>query len=147
MSLRDKLKKEQITAMKAKDKARLATIRSVLAEIKQREIDGQVELDEAGILAVVTKAVKQRKDSIAQFEEAGRADLVEVEQSELSVLEEFMPQPLTDAELDELIQQALTDTGASSMKEMGAVMAALKPQVQGRTDMGALSSKIRAKLA
>jgi len=146
MSLRDRLKKEQIAAMKAKAKSRLVTIRSVLAEIKQREIDGRIELDETGILAVITKAVKQRKDSMTQFKAAKREDLADIEQSELEVLEEFMPQALTDSELDGLIKQALADTGASSMQEMGAVMAALKPQVQGRTDMGALSSKIRSQL-
>ncbi|WP_375056954.1 GatB/YqeY domain-containing protein [Zobellella sp. DQSA1] len=147
MSLKDQLSEQQKNAMRARDKARLGTLRMLMAEIKQREIDSRETLDDDGIIAVITKMVKQRKDAASQFEQAGRQDLVDNERQEIAVLQEFLPQPLTEDELDALLMQAIADTGASGMQDMGKVMAVLKPQIQGRADMGKVSTIIKAKLA
>ncbi len=147
MALIDTLKEEQKLAMKAKDKLRLGTIRLALAAIKQREVDEQITLNEDDILAVLTKMVKQRRDSVAQFESAGRQDLADAENAEIAVLEDFMPQALTDEEVVQLIEAAMTESGAAGMQDMGKVMAVLKPQIQGRADMGKVSGLVRAKLA
>ncbi|WP_018982816.1 GatB/YqeY domain-containing protein [Salinimonas chungwhensis] len=146
MALIEELKNAQKDAMRAKDKVRLGTIRMAVAAIRQREIDEQITLSDADVLAVLTKMIKQRQDAAKQYDDAGREDLAATERAEISVIESFMPQPLTDAELDALIDEAMTQTGASGMQDMGKVMGQLKPNVQGRTDMGALSGKIKARL-
>ncbi len=146
MSLIEQLKDAQKAAMRAKEKARLGTIRLALAAIKQVEVDTQTTLGDDEITAVLTKMVKQRRDSIKQYEEAGRQDLADVEAAEVVVLQEFLPQPLNEAELDSLIEKAMADAGASSMQDMGKVMGLLKPQVQGRADMAVVSQKIKARL-
>ncbi|AJR09975.1 GatB/YqeY domain-containing protein [Photobacterium gaetbulicola] len=146
MTLIERLKDEQKAAMKAKDKPRLGTIRLVMAAIKQREVDEKITLSEDDVLAVLTKMVKQRRDSVAQYEAAGRQDLADVELAEITVLEEFMPQPLTDDEVAALLDEAIAATGAASMQDMGKLMGVLKPQVQGRADMGKVSQLVKAKL-
>ncbi|MDV5171038.1 GatB/YqeY domain-containing protein [Photobacterium rosenbergii] len=146
MTLIERLKDEQKAAMKAKDKPRLGTIRLVMAAIKQREVDEKITLSEDDVLAVLTKMVKQRRDSVAQFEAAGRQDLADAELAEITVLEEFMPQPLTDDEVAALLDEAIAATGAASMQDMGKLMGVLKPQVQGRADMGKVSQLVKAKL-
>ncbi|MDO6526866.1 GatB/YqeY domain-containing protein [Motilimonas sp. 1_MG-2023] len=147
MTLKEKLQDQQKAAMRAKDKVRLGAIRMLMAEIKQREVDNRIELSDDDIIAVITKMVKQRKDSIAQFEAADRQDLVDKESEELSVLQEFLPQPLTEEEVDGIIAAALESTGAQGMQDMGKVMAAIKSQIQGRADMGQVSGKIKASLS
>ncbi|MDW6093841.1 GatB/YqeY domain-containing protein [Vibrio rhizosphaerae] len=146
MALIDKLKEEQKLAMKAKDKIRLGTIRLAMSAIKQREVDERITLTDNDIVAVLTKMVKQRRDSVAQYESAGRRDLADAESNEITVLEEFMPQALTDDEVLQLIDDAITASGAQSMQDMGNVMAVLKPQIQGRADMGKASSLVKSKL-
>ncbi|WP_072668928.1 GatB/YqeY domain-containing protein [Vibrio injensis] len=146
MALIDTLKEEQKLAMKAKDKARLGTIRLALAAIKQREVDEQITLSDDDILAVLIKMVKQRRDSVAQYEAANRQDLADVEKAEITVLEEFMPQPLSEEDVIALIDSAVAESQASGMQDMGKVMALIKPQIQGRADMGRVSSLVRAKL-
>ena len=147
MSLKDRLKDQQKLAMLAKDKARLGAIRLLMAEIKQREVDTRVELNDEEILAVVTKMVKQRRDSISQFEAAGRQDLADKESAEIVVLQEFLPQQLTADEIAALIEQAITESGAAVMADMGKVMAVLKPKIQGRADVGAVSAQVKTRLA
>jgi len=143
--------KAQITeqmkdAMRAKDKARLGTIRLMLAELKRIEVDERIELDDARVLAVLDKMVKQRKDSIAQYLAAERPELADKEQQETEVIKTFLPQPLSDVEIDAIIDAAIAATDASGMQAMGQVMAIIKPQLQGRADMGAVSGKVKAKL-
>lgn len=147
MSLKDQLKDQQKLAMLAKDKARLGAIRLLMVEIKQREVDTRVELNDEDILAVVTKMVKQRRDSISQFEAAGRQDLADKESAEILVLQEFLPQQLTAEEIAVLIEQAITESGAAVMADMGKVMAVLKPKIQGRADVGAVSAQVKTRLA
>lgn len=146
MALIDELKNAQKDAMRAKDKVRLGTIRMALAAIKQKEIDEQITLDDSAILAVLTKMVKQRVDAASQFDAANRDDLASKEREEIVVIEAFLPKPLSEDELNSLIDDAMASTGASGMQDMGKVMGVLKPQVQGRADMGALSGKIKARL-
>ncbi|ERP91866.1 aspartyl-tRNA amidotransferase subunit B [Alcanivorax sp. P2S70] len=143
--------KEQLTAamkdaMRAKDKARLGVFRMALAAIKQIEVDERIEPDDERVLALLDKLIKQRKDSATQYRDANRADLAEVEEAEMAVLQEFLPEPLTDAEIETLIDETIASTGAAGMQDMGKVMGILKPQLQGRADMGAASGKVRAKL-
>jgi hypothetical protein len=147
VSLKDQLKDQQKLAMLAKDKARLGAIRLLMAEIKQREVDSRIELNDEDILAVVTKMVKQRRDSISQFEAAGRQDLADKESAEIVVLQEFLPQQLTADEIAALIEQAITESGAAVMADMGKVMAVLKPKIQGRADVGAVSAQVKTRLA
>ncbi|MCL9775084.1 GatB/YqeY domain-containing protein [Vibrio methylphosphonaticus] len=147
MALIEQLKEEQKIAMKAKDKARLGTIRLALSAIKQREVDERITLNDDDILAILTKMVKQRRDSVSQFEAANRQDLADAEKAEITVLEDFMPQPLTEDEVTALIVSAITESGAAGMQDMGKVMGVLKPQIQGRADMGKVSGLVRAKLA
>ncbi len=147
MSLQEQLKSELKTAMQAKDKARTGTIRLLMAEIKQKEVDTRTVLGDEEILGVLTKMVKQRKDSISQYEAAGRQDLADIEAAEIVVLQAFLPQPLSEAEIDTLIDNTVTQLAASGMQDMGKVMNALRPQLQGRADMGAVSAKIKARLA
>jgi uncharacterized protein YqeY len=146
VSLTQRIQEDVKSAMRNKDKALLGTLRQITAAIKQKEVDERVTLDDAGVLAVLEKQLKQRKDSIEQYEKAGRTDLAEKEKYEVEVIQTYLPQPLTEEELNTLIDEAINASGASSMKEMGKVMAVLKPQVQGRADMGALSGKVKARL-
>ncbi|TCI04879.1 GatB/YqeY domain-containing protein [Corallincola luteus] len=140
------LKEHQKDAMRAKDKVRLGTIRMILSEVKQREIDGQTTLSDDEVIAVLTKMVKQRRDSVSQFESAGREDLAAVERSEISVIEAFLPQQLSADEIQALIAQAIDATGASGMQDMGKVMGVLKPKIQGRAEMGPVSAQVKAQL-
>ena len=146
MSLQEQLKSELKTAMLAKDKARVGTIRLLMAEIKQKEVDTRTVLNDEEIIAVLTKMVKQRKDSISQYEAAGRQDLADIEAAEIVVLQAFLPQPLSEAEIDTLIDSTVTQLAASGMQDMGKVMNALRPQLQGRADMAVVSAKLKARL-
>lgn len=134
-------------AMRAKDKPRLTTIRLALAAIKQIEVDQRIELDDTAILAILDKMVKQRRESIKMYEEADRQELADVEHAEIAILQDFLPKPLTDAEIDQLIDDAVAKTGAETIRDMGKVMGILKPQLQGRADMGPVSGKIKARLS
>lgn len=133
-------------AMRDKDKPRLGTLRLITAAIKQKEVDERVELDDAGVLAVLDKLAKQYRDSIEQYRQAGREDLVEKESAELNIVTEYLPEQLNDTELEALIRKAIEETGASGMADMGKVMAAVKPRVQGRADMSAVSAKVKTLL-
>jgi uncharacterized protein YqeY len=146
-ALKDRITEEMKNAMRAGEKERLATIRLILSAIKQREVDERIQLDDSQVLAVVEKMVKQRKESIAQFEAGGRADLVAKEQAEMAVLQTYLPAQMSEAELDALIAEAVASTGAASIKDMGKVMAAVKAKAQGRADMGAVSARIKQKLS
>jgi uncharacterized protein len=132
--------------MRAGDKERLGTVRMLLAAIKQREVDERIALDDGQVLAVIEKMIKQRREAISQFESGGRGDLAAKENAEIGVLQGYLPAQLTAAELDALISEAITATGAASIKDMGKVMGFVKPKAQGRTDMGALSARIKQKL-
>ena len=145
-TLKSRIQDEMKAAMKAGDKARLSVIRLALAAMKQIEVDERIELDDTRILAILDKMVKQRRESASQYESAGRKDLFDQEIYEIGVLQTYLPAALGDKELEQLIADAIASSGASSMQDMGKVMALLKPKVQGRTDMGALSGKIKAKL-
>lgn len=147
MALKDRITEDMKGAMRAGDKERLAAIRLALAAIKQREVDERITLDDAQVLAVLEKMIKQRREAITQFESGGRADLVAKETAEIKVLQHYLPAQLGDAEIDALIAEAIAATGAASMKDMGKVMAAVKPKAQGRTDMGALSARIKQRLS
>ena len=133
--------------MKAADKRKLGIVRLILAAIKQREVDERIELDDAQVLAVLDKMVKQRRDSIAQYEAAGREDLAEQERFEVGICQTYLPAPLSDAEIAALLDEIVAATGASSMKDMGKVMGQLKPKIQGRADVGAVSALVKRKLA
>ena len=145
-SLKQTLTGAMQAAMKGGDKKRLGTIRLILSAIKQIEVDERIELDDNRVLAVLDKMLKQRRESISQYKNAGRDDLVEQEEYEVSVLKDYLPEELSDAEIEQMIAKAIEDTGASSIKDMGKVMAILKPQMQGRADMGAVSGKIKTTL-
>lgn len=145
-NLKERLTAEMKAAMKAKDKERLLVIRTMQAAIKQVEIDNQSTLDDAGILAVLDKMLKQRRDSIKQYTDANRPELAEKEAYEMTVIQEFMPQPLTPKEIEQMVEEAMAEAGASSMQDMGKVMGVLKPKMQGRADMGEVSKMIKAKL-
>ena len=147
MSLKSRVVEEMKTAMRAKDAPRLSTIRMLLAAIKQREVDERIELTDADVLAIIDKMMKQRRDSIAQFEAGKRDDLAAAERAEIAVLEGYMPARLSDAEIDALIGDAIAASGASGLAAMGKVMTLLKPKRAGRADMGAVSARIKAKLA
>ena len=142
-TLKARIKDEMKVAMRAKAKQRLSTIRSIQAEIKRIEVDERIEIDDTRLLAVLDKMCKQRRDSIKQYSDAGRAELAEIEISEMAVIQEFLPAQLSDEELLSLISDAITSTGAESMKDMGKVMGVLKPKVQGRADMGVVSKLIK----
>jgi len=147
VSLKDKLQQDMKDALRGGDKPRLGVIRLILAAVKQREVDERIELDDAQITTVLDKMSKQRRDSLEQYEKAGRDDLAEQEKFELGILKSYLPEQLGDAEIDALIEEAVQATGASSMKDMGKVMGQLKNKLQGRADMGAVSGKIKARLA
>ena len=145
--LKQRITEAMKAAMRARDKARLGTVRLALAEIKKVEIDERIDLDDSRITSILDKMVKQRRDSIKQFETAGRTDLVAQEQKEIDVIKEFLPEALSEEELDTIIKAALEKSGASSMQDMGNLMGLVKPQVVGRADMGAVSQKIKAALS
>ncbi len=145
-ALRNRINEDLKTAMKAQDKVRLGTLRLLLSAVKQQEVDNRITLDDAAILAVIEKAIKQRRESIRQYEAGNRPELAAAEQAEIDVLQAYLPTPLSDAELDALIAAVVAETGAAGIKDMGKVMNALKPQVAGRADMGALSGRIKATL-
>jgi uncharacterized protein len=146
MALKDRITEDMKTAMRAGEKERLGTVRLALAAIKQREVDERISLDDTQVLAVLEKMIKQRREAITQFQSGGRADLVAKESAEISVLQQYLPAQMSEAEIDTLIQEAIQSTGAVSIKDMGKVMAAVKPKAQGRADMGALSARIKQKL-
>jgi uncharacterized protein len=147
MTLRERITEDMKTALRAGEKDRLATVRLILAAIKQREVDERITLDDAQVLSVLEKMAKQRKESITQFESGGRADLVAKEQAELAILKAYLPAQLSDAELDALIAEAISSTGAASIKDMGKVMGVVKSKAAGRADMGAVGARIKAKLS
>jgi uncharacterized protein YqeY len=146
MSLKDRITQDVKDTMRAKDKPRLATLRLITAAIKQREVDERIELDDTQVTLVLDKMVKQRRESIVQFEKAGRDDLIVIENNELEIIIPYLPEQLGEDEINTLIDAALEQTGASSIKDMGKVMGQLKPQLQGKADMGAVSALIKAKL-
>jgi len=135
------------TALRARDKVRLGALRLILAAIKQQEIDTRVDLDDLQVLGVMDKMVKQRRESLDQYARAGREDLAAQEQFELDVISTYLPEPLSQTEIDALIDTILAETGATSMQDMGRVMGRLKPKLQGRADMGAVSSRVKARLS
>jgi hypothetical protein len=147
MSLKDRITADMKTAMKAGDRDRLGVIRMALAAIKQREVDERRELTEADVLAAIEKMVKQRRESVSQYESGGRSDLAAKENFEIGVLSEYLPEPLSDDELAALIDAAIAETGAESLRDMGKVMAKIRDEAQGRTDMGAVSARVKARLA
>jgi uncharacterized protein YqeY len=147
MTLKIRIGDDMKAAMRAKDSERLKAIRLLLAAIKQREVDERIELSDADVVAVIDKMLKQRRESIAQFEKAGRQDLASAEQAEVAVLQGYMPQPLTAAEIDDLVTAAIASVKATGLKDMGAVMTELRPRVAGRADMGAVSQKVRSRLS
>lgn len=146
MTLKERITEDMKSAMRAKESERLATIRMIQAAIKQREVDERIMLDDTQVLAAIEKMIKMRKESIAQFQAGNRPDLVEKENKEIELLQVYMPAQLSEADLDALIAAAVTESGAASVKDMGKVMAIVKAKAQGRADMGAVSSKIKAKL-
>lgn len=145
--LTDRIKDEMKSAMKSGDKARLGVIRLILSAIKQVEVDERIVLDDERTIQVLDKMLKQRRESIRQFADAGRNDLVVIEEAEVLVIQDFLPQALTDVEIEAMVSLAVVESGAASIKEMGKVMALLKPQMQGRADMSVVSEKIKAALA
>ncbi|MCL6264493.1 GatB/YqeY domain-containing protein [Craterilacuibacter sp. RT1T] len=147
MSLKSRITDDMKTAMKARDAARLSAIRLLMAAIKQKEVDERIELDDAAIVAVVDKMLKQRRDSVTQYEAGGRQDLAEQEKAEMLVLADYLPQQLSVAEINALIEAAVASSGAAGMQDMGKVMALLRPQLAGRADMAAVSALIKARLA
>ncbi len=145
--LKQRLQDEMKSAMKSGDKERLGVIRLILAAVKQREVDERIELDDEQVLVVLDKMVKQRRDSITQYEQAGRDDLAAQEKFEIGILQDYLPEALSEAEIASLVEQAIADSGAESMRDMGKVMGQLKPKLQGRADMGVVSALVKGKLA
>ncbi|MDJ0814212.1 MAG: GatB/YqeY domain-containing protein [Woeseiaceae bacterium] len=146
MSLKARISDDMKSAMKAGDKDRLKVVRLIMAAIKQVEVDKRIELDDAAVLGVLEKMVKQRRDSVEQFQKGNRDDLAQIELSEIEVLEEYLPEQLSDAELDAMIDEVIGATGAESIRDMGKVMGAIKSQAAGRADMGAVGAKVKARL-
>ncbi len=146
MNIKARIHEEMKAALKGGDKARLSTIRLIMAAIKQREVDERVELDDDQVLAVLDKMVKQRRESIGQYRDAGRDDLARKEEAELEVILSYLPEALSEEEIGRLIASAIGEAGATSMRDMGKVMAKLKPQIQGRADMGQVSARVKAAL-
>ena len=147
MPLREQLTEDMKTAMKAREAEKLGAVRLILAAVKQREIDERITLDDPGVIAVIEKMIKQRKDSISQFEKAARQDLADKEKFELAILEAYLPQQLSQAEVDAIVAEAVASTGAKSTADMGKVMAIVKPKLAGRADMGKVSALVKTKLA
>ena len=145
--LKKQIQASVITAMKAGEKERLKTLRLITSSMKQIEIDERIELDDARIIAILDKMVKQRRESISQFKTAGRDDLIAQENSEIDIIQEFLPQALSEEEVDDIVNQAIEKTSASSIKDMGKVMGLVKPQIIGRADMGEVSGRIKAILS
>jgi hypothetical protein len=146
MSLKDRITEDMKTALRARDTARLGAIRLLQAAIKQREVDERISLDDAQVIEVIEKMLKQRRDSISQYEAANRQDLADAEKFEVSVLQTYLPQPLSDAEVAALLDVAIAQSGAAGIKDMGKVMALVKPQIIGRADMGKVSGLVKARL-
>jgi hypothetical protein len=147
LSLKQQITEDMKSAMRAKETARLGAIRLLLAAMKQKEVDERVELNDADVLAIIDKMLKQRRDSITQYEAAGRQDLSDVEKFEMSVLQTYMPQQMSEAEVAAAIEQAVAASGAASVQDMGKVMAILKPQLAGRADLGKVSGQVKAALS
>lgn len=147
MSLKQKITEDMKAAMRTGDTKQRDTIRLLQAAIKQREVDERIVLDDAAVIAVIEKMLKQRKDSIAQYEAAQRLDLANIEKEEVAILSAYMPQALSDSEIDALVTEAISETNAASMQDMGKVMAMLKPKLAGRADMGKVSALIKAKIS
>ena len=147
MSLKERITEDMKTAMRGKDAPRLGIIRLILAAIKQREVDERITLDDSQVLAVLDKMLKQRHDSLSQFRAAGRDDLADKEQFEIGIVQAYMPEQLTDAEIDDAIADAIKQSGAQSLKDMGKIMGILKPQLQGRADLSQVSKKLKDLLA
>ena len=147
MSLKAQITEDMKTAMRAKETARLGTIRLLLAAMKQREVDERIELTDADVIGVIEKMLKQRRDSIAAYESAKRTDLADIEKFEVSVLQTYLPQQLSEDEIKAILDKVVADTGAAGMQDMGKVMAAIKPLVAGKADMGMISGLIKAKLS
>jgi len=143
MSLKDRIQDDMKAAMRARDKQRLGAIRLILAAIKQREVDERIDLNESQTLAVLERMIKQRRESLAQYQSAGREDLAAQEAFEIELIQSYLPAPLSEAELDALIAHAITATGAQSVRDMGKVMAAIKEQAQGRVDMAEVSARVK----
>ena len=146
MSLKDQITEDMKSAMKAGDKDRLKVLRLILAAVQQLEIDKRIELDDAAVLSVLDKMVKQRRDSIEQFEKGARQDLADIELAEIAVLKTYLPEQLSDAELDAIIEAAISSSGAQSIRDMGKVMGQIKSQAAGRADMGAVGAKVKSRL-
>lgn len=146
MSLKLQISEDMKNAMRAKDSVRLGAIRLLLSAIKQREVDERIELDDSNVIAVIEKMLKQRRDSIAAYESANRTDLADVEKFEVTVLQTYLPQQLTEVEIKVILEKVVTDTGAEGVKDMGKVMAAIKPLVAGKADMGKISGLIKTRL-
>jgi uncharacterized protein YqeY len=147
VTLKERITEDMKAAMRASEKERLSTIRMVQAAIKQREVDERIVLDDARVISVLEKMVKQRRESIVQFEQGGRTDLADKERSEIALLQAYLPAQLSEAEVDALIREAIASTGAASVKDMGKVMGVVKAKAAGRADMGAVSARIKAALA
>ena len=147
MTLKERITEDMKVAMRAKDTPRLSTVRMLLAAMKQREVDERIVLDDAAVLAIVEKMIKQRRESIAQFEAASRNDLADNEKFELSVLSAYLPAQMSEAEIADAIAAAVSESGAAGAKDMGKVMALLKPRLAGKADMGKVSAQVKAKLA
>ena len=147
MSLKQQISEDMKTAMRAKDTARLGAIRLLLAAMKQREVDERIELADTDVVTIIDKMIKQRRDSITQFEAAKRQELADAEKFEIGVLQTYMPQPMTEAEIGSAVNKAIADSGAKTPQEMGKVIALLKPQLAGRADMGKVSALVKARLS
>ena len=145
MSLKNRIQDDMKTAMRAKDKQRLGAIRLILAAVKQREVDERIELDDGQVLGVLEKMIKQRRESLAQYQSAGREDLVAQEAFEIELIQSYLPTPLGEADIDALIANAIAATGAQSVRDMGKVMALIKDQAQGRVDMASVSAQVKAR--
>ncbi len=145
--LKDRISNDVKVAMRAQDKRRLGALRLIMAAVKQREVDERVVVDDPALLSILEKMLKQRRDSVVQYQNGGREDLAEQEIYEIDLIQSYLPMPLTDAELDTLLEAALQQTGAASVKDMGKVMAVLRTEVQGRADMGAVSSRVKSRLS
>jgi uncharacterized protein YqeY len=146
VSVKNQLRDDMKQAMRSGDKARLGVVRMALAAIQQREVDERIELDDAGVLGVIEKMIKQRRESVEQYRAGGRQDLVDKESAEIEQLSAYLPEPLGEAELAALVEQVIAETGAASMKDMGKVMAELRNRAQGRADMAALSAQVKSRL-
>ena len=147
MTLRERVNEDVKTAMKGREAERLGTLRLLTAALKQREVDERITLDDAGVIAVIEKMLKQRRDSVAQYEQGGRQDLADAEKREMAVLQAYLPQQLADDELAAIVAEAVSTSGAKAPSDMGKVMAIVKPKVAGRADMGKVSALVKARLA